>query len=75
MAFVNGWRSPALFIAGDDDPDVQFNQTVMLADALRRRNVDIETLIFPDEVHGFLLHKTWVTAYQAAAEFLIRRLK
>ena len=75
MAFVKGWRSPALLIAGDDDPDVQFNQTVMLTDALRKQNVEIETLIFPDEVHDFLLHKTWVAAYEAAARFLNQRLK
>jgi dipeptidyl aminopeptidase/acylaminoacyl peptidase len=75
MAFVKGWRSPALFIAGDDDPDVHFNQTVMLADALRRRNVEIETLIFPDEVHDFLLYRSWVAAYQAALRFLNQHLK
>ena len=75
MAFVKGWRSPALLIAGDDDPDVQFNQTVMLADALRKQKVEIETLVFPDEVHDFLLHKTWVAAYEAAARFLNERLK
>jgi dipeptidyl aminopeptidase/acylaminoacyl peptidase len=70
MAFVKGWRSPALLIAGDDDPDVQFNQTVMLADALRKQNTPVDTLIFPDEVHDFLLHKTWVAAYEAAVRFL-----
>jgi dipeptidyl aminopeptidase/acylaminoacyl peptidase len=75
MAFVKGWRSPALLIAGDDDPDVQFNQTVMLADALRKQNVEVETLIFPGEVHEFLLHKTWVAAYEAAVRFLNQRLK
>jgi len=37
----------------------QFNQTVMLADALRKRGVEMELLIFPDEVHDFLLHRTW----------------
>jgi len=75
MAFLGTWRSPALLIAGDDDPDVQFDQTVMLADALRRESVDVETLIFPDEVHDFLLHKTWVAAYEAAARFLAQHLK
>jgi dipeptidyl aminopeptidase/acylaminoacyl peptidase len=75
MAFVKGWRSPALLIAGDDDPDVQFNQTVILADALRRQNVPVETIVFPDEVHDFLLYKTWVAAYEAAARFLNQHLK
>jgi dipeptidyl aminopeptidase/acylaminoacyl peptidase len=75
MAFVKGWRSPALLIAGDDDPDVQFNQTVVLAGALRKQNVEIEELVFPDEVHDFLLHRSWVAAYEAAARFLSQHLK
>jgi len=75
MAFVKGWRSPALLIAGDDDPDVQFNQTVMLAGALRKQNVEIEELIFPDEVHDFLLHRSWVAAYGTAVRFLNQHLK
>ncbi|MGD0498877.1 MAG: alpha/beta fold hydrolase [Bryobacteraceae bacterium] len=75
MAFVATWRSPVLLIAGDDDPDVQFNQTVMLAGALRKQNVQVEELIFPDEVHEFLLYRTWLTAYRAAARFLDERLK
>jgi dipeptidyl aminopeptidase/acylaminoacyl peptidase len=74
MNFLDTWRSPVLLIAGDDDPDVQFNQTVMLADALRRRNVPMELLIFPDEVHDFLLYRTWVAAYEASAKFFQRRL-
>jgi dipeptidyl aminopeptidase/acylaminoacyl peptidase len=74
MAFLDGWKSPVLLIQGDDDPDVQFNQTVMLADALRRRKVDIEELVFPDEVHDFLLWRSWRTGYAAAVEFLKRKL-
>jgi len=74
MAWVKTWRSPVLLIAGDDDPDVQFNQTVMLADALRRQGVDREVLIFPDEVHDFLLWRTWRAAYEASAAFFLKRL-
>jgi dipeptidyl aminopeptidase/acylaminoacyl peptidase len=47
----------------------------MLADALRARNVHVEELIFPDELHGFLLHKDWLAAYEAAANFFDRTLK
>ncbi len=70
IAFLDTWRSPVLLIQGDDDRNVQFNQTVMLADALRRRNVRVEELIFPDEIHDFLLWRTWTGAYAAAAGFL-----
>jgi len=75
MAFLKTWRSPVLLIQGDDDRDVQFNQTVMLADALRRQNVEIEELILPDEIHDFLLWRSWVATYRAAAQFLERHLK
>ncbi len=74
MAFVDGWRSPVLLIQGDDDRNVQFNQTVMLADALRRRNVAVEELVFPDEIHDFLLWRSWRDSYRATVEFLGRKL-
>ncbi len=74
MAFLDTWRSPVLLIQGDDDRNVQFNQTVMLADALRRRNVEVEELVFPDEVHDFLLWRSWRNAYRAAVEFLASKL-
>jgi dipeptidyl aminopeptidase/acylaminoacyl peptidase len=75
MAFLSTWRSPVLLIHGDDDRNVQFSQTVRLADALRRQHVDVEELIFPDELHDFLLWRTWLKADQAAASFLERKLK
>jgi dipeptidyl aminopeptidase/acylaminoacyl peptidase len=75
MAYVKTWRSPVLLIAGDDDPDVQFNQTVMLAGALSKQNVTVDELIFPDEVHDFLMQRTWLAAYQAAVRFLNDHLK
>ncbi len=74
MAFLDTWRSPVLLIQGDDDRNVHFNQTVMLADALRRRNVEVQELVFPDEIHDFLLWRSWRDAYRAAAEFLASKL-
>jgi dipeptidyl aminopeptidase/acylaminoacyl peptidase len=74
MAWVDDWRSPVLVIHGDDDRNVNFNETVKLVELLRERGVDTEALVFPDEVHGFLLHRNWVAAYEATADFFIRRL-
>ncbi|GBD32736.1 Dipeptidyl aminopeptidase 4 [bacterium HR33] len=75
MAWVDGWRSPVLVIHGDDDRNVPFSETVDLVEALRRRGVEVEQLVFPDEVHGFLLHRSWLAAYRAAADFFDRKLK
>jgi dipeptidyl aminopeptidase/acylaminoacyl peptidase len=75
MAFVKDWRSPVLLIHGDDDRNVKFSQTVELAQALRQQNVDFEQLIFPDEIHDFLLHRHWLESYKAAADFFARKLR
>ena len=64
-----------LLIQGDDDREVPFLQTVQLAAALRRQNVTVQELIFPDEGHDFLLHRDWIAAYAASAEFFDRYLK
>lgn len=69
------WRSPVLLIQGDDDPEVPFLQTVELASALRQQHVPVQALIFPDEVHGFLLHRSWLAAYTAEAKFFDEYLK
>ena len=69
---VDSWRSPVLFIHGDDDRNVIFTQTVDLIARLRAKNVEIEQLIFPDEIHDFLLHRSWLAAYHAASDFFDR---
>jgi dipeptidyl aminopeptidase/acylaminoacyl peptidase len=75
MADVDKWKSPVLLIHGDNDPEVAYAQTPLLAEALRARHVPVEELIFPDEVHAFLLHRDWLAAYTAEAAFFERILK
>jgi dipeptidyl aminopeptidase/acylaminoacyl peptidase len=74
VASVAGWKSPVLFMHGDDDRNVPFSQTTDLIQRLRRQNVEIEQIVFPDEIHDFLLWRTWVKAYKAGAEFFDRKL-
>ena len=74
MAYVSTWKSPVLLIHGDDDRNVNFKQSIMLAQALREHNVPFEELIFPDEIHDFLTHDHWLKAYDAAATFLDKYL-
>ena len=75
VASVSKWRSPVLLIQGDDDRNVSFSQMVDLARRLREQNVEFEQLVFPDEVHDFLLHRHWLAAYHAASDFFDRHLK
>ncbi|MGC2698086.1 MAG: prolyl oligopeptidase family serine peptidase [Candidatus Angelobacter sp.] len=75
VASVATWKSPVLFMHGDDDRNVPFSQTTDLIQRLRRQNVDIEQIIFPDEIHDFLLWQTWVKGYKATAEFFDTKLQ
>jgi dipeptidyl aminopeptidase/acylaminoacyl peptidase len=76
VSAVDTWKSPVLFIHGDDDRNVYFTQTVDLIARLRARGgLTIEQLIFPDEIHDLLLHRDWVAAYEAEADFFDRYLK
>jgi dipeptidyl aminopeptidase/acylaminoacyl peptidase len=74
MAYMSSWHSPVLLIQGDDDRKVPFSQTVSLAKALQKQGVEFEQLVFPDEIHGFLLHRHWLDAYKAEAEFFQHHL-
>lgn len=72
---IEKWRSPVLLIHGDDDRNVAFAQTVDLARRLRELKVPHEVIVYPDEVHDFLLHRHWLEIYGAAAKFLDKHLK
>lgn len=73
-AVMEGWKSPVLLIHGDDDRNVPFNETVRKAQRLRELGVEFEQLVFPDEVHGFLLHQNWLQAYLTTKDFFDRKL-
>lgn len=75
VATVSKWKSPVLLIHGDDDRNVPFQQTTDLVQRLREQHVDFEEVILPDEIHDFLLWKTWIRGYQATADFFNRQFQ
>ncbi len=75
IATVDKWTSPVLLVHGDDDRNVAFSQTTGLVQLLRARNVYHELIIFPDEVHDFLVFKKWLKVFNAADDFFNRFLR
>ncbi|MGD2068534.1 MAG: prolyl oligopeptidase family serine peptidase [Gemmatimonadota bacterium] len=71
---VESWTSPVLLIQGDDDRNVDFSQTVGLVQLLRANEVPYELIVFPDEVHDFLLHSRWLLAFGATDDFFRRAM-
>jgi dipeptidyl aminopeptidase/acylaminoacyl peptidase len=74
LASVDTWRSPVLIVQGDDDRNVPFVESIRLVEALRKQGVDFQLLVFPDEIHDFLMHSSWVRAYQAGVDFFAAHL-
>jgi len=75
VASVDAWKSPVLFIHGDDDRNVAFQQTTDIVQRLRAKgDVAIELMIAPDEPHEFLLHANRMEAYERTFEFIDRHI-
>ena len=75
VSTIDKWTSPVLLIQGDDDRNVAFSQTTGLIQLLRARNIYHELIVFPDEVHDFLVFKKWVMTFNAADDFFSRFLR
>ncbi len=75
IATIDKWTSPVLLVQGDDDRNVPFSQSVGLVQLLRARNVHYELIVYPDEVHDFLVFQKWVKTFKAADDFFNRFLK
>jgi dipeptidyl aminopeptidase/acylaminoacyl peptidase len=75
LASISTWRSPVLLIQGDDDRNVPFTQMVDMVEALRKQKVEFEQIVFPGEIHDFLLFRSWVNAYNATTDFFDRHLR
>jgi dipeptidyl aminopeptidase/acylaminoacyl peptidase len=72
---VDQWTSPVLLVQGDDDRNVDFSQTVGLVQALRANDVYFELIVFPDEVHDFLVFDKWLRTFNAMEDFFGRFLE
>jgi dipeptidyl aminopeptidase/acylaminoacyl peptidase len=69
VASIATWKSPVLLIQGDDDRNVQFHQMVDLVRRLQEAGVPFEEMVIPDEIHGFLRHRSWLQVDRATVDY------
>lgn len=74
VSAVSSWKSPVLFIHGDDDRNVRVSQTVDLVQRLNGIGVHQESLILVDETHSIQRYANVLRMNAAVAEFLQRHL-
>ena len=73
ISSVATWKSPVLLIHADDDRNVQFHQTVDLKRRLQERGVSVEEVVIPDDIHDFLLWRSWKAVTTATGEFFEKK--
>jgi dipeptidyl aminopeptidase/acylaminoacyl peptidase len=73
IASVATWKSPVLLIHGDDDRNIAFHQTVDLKRRLVERGVAVDALVIPDDIHDFLMWRSWRAVTTTTGQFFERQ--
>lgn len=75
MAALDRWKSPVLLIHGDDDRNVPFWQSLLLARELSARRIPFQERTFPNERHSFFRHQSWLLSMEATEAFFEATLR
>jgi dipeptidyl aminopeptidase/acylaminoacyl peptidase len=66
---------PLIVLQGENDPRVLKAESQEIVDAVKKKGVPVEFLLFPNEGHGFARKDTQEKAYRATLAFLDKYLK
>lgn len=64
--------APTLVMHGANDTNVPVYEAEQVADALRKRNVPVEYILFPDEGHGFRIERNRIRSVSALVEWFTK---
>lgn len=68
-------KNPVMVLQGANDPRVLQVESDEIVEAMRKNNVPVEYMIFPDEGHGFVKKENEIKGYGAIVTFLDQYLK
>jgi dipeptidyl aminopeptidase/acylaminoacyl peptidase len=71
---VDKIRAPLLVGQGANDPRVTRKESDQMVEALRKRGLDVEYIVFDDEGHGFARPENRLRFYAASEAFLAKHL-
>jgi dipeptidyl aminopeptidase/acylaminoacyl peptidase len=74
LSRVDDIRAPLFVIHGANDPRVPLSEAEQIAEALAKRDVPCQLLVYPDEGHGLAKRKNRLDAYPQAFAFLREHL-
>ncbi len=74
LTHVDRIRIPMLIAQGANDPRVKQAESEQIVDAMKKKGLDYEYLLFEDEGHGFTKPENNLKFYAAAERFLAKHL-
>jgi dipeptidyl aminopeptidase/acylaminoacyl peptidase len=74
MTYVDRVKAPLLILQGASDPRVPAGEAIQIHDALERKGVPCELMIFPDEGHGARKRENRVLMLGSSIAFLREKL-
>lgn len=72
---ANRINKPVIVLQGANDPRVLQVESDEMVEELRKNNIPVEYVVFPDEGHGFSKKENRITGYHAILEFVDSHLK
>jgi len=74
ITHIDQARTPILIIQGANDPRVVKGESDQMVDALRKKGVTVEYMVFEDEGHGFTKTENAIRGWKKAADFFFEHL-
>lgn len=74
ISSISTWTSPVLLIHADDDRNVRFEQSVDLFNRLKKKKVDVESMVIVDDTHHWMKFENVIKVFEATADFFKVRL-
>ncbi len=71
---VDQIKIPILIAQGANDPRVKQTESEQIVDAMKKKGIEYEYMLFPDEGHGFAKPENRLKFYAAAEKFLAKHL-
>jgi len=71
---VNQIKIPILIAQGANDPRVKQAESEQIIEAMKKKGIEYEYMLFPDEGHGFARPENRLKFYAAAEKFLAKYL-
>lgn len=70
ISFVDNIKKPLLIAQGANDPRVKQAESDQIVDAMKKKNIPVTYLLYPDEGHGFARPENRMSYYAVTEQFL-----